>query len=71
MATESKGAEMVEGGLRTIPEAQEYTRLSRAAIYGLMDRGELAYTRIGKRRLIPFRALVDLAQRGLVARTAR
>jgi excisionase family DNA binding protein len=70
MATASKGTELVKDGLRTIPEAQEYTRLSRAAIYALMDRGELAYTRIGKRRLIPLRALVELAQRGLVVPTA-
>jgi excisionase family DNA binding protein len=57
---------MVADGLRTIPEAQEFTRLSRSALYMLMERGELAYTRIGRRRLIPHRALVELAQRGLV-----
>jgi excisionase family DNA binding protein len=71
MQTKTTGTEMVADGLRTIPEAQTFTRLSRAAIYALMDRGELAYTRIGRRRLIPHRALVELAQRGLVARTAR
>jgi excisionase family DNA binding protein len=58
--------EMVADGLRTVSEAQEYTRLSRSALYAMMERGELAYTRIGRRRLIPHRALVELAQRGLV-----
>jgi excisionase family DNA binding protein len=59
---------MVEGGLRTVEEAREYTRLSRSALYALMERGELAYTKIGRRRLIPHRALVELARRGLVVR---
>ena len=59
-------ADLLEAGLRTVEEAQEYTRLSRSTIYNLMDRGELTYTRIGRRRLIPQQALVELAQRGLV-----
>jgi excisionase family DNA binding protein len=61
---------LVEGGLRTIEEARQYTRLSRSALYSLMERGELVYTKIGRRRLIPHRALVELAQRGLVMRSA-
>jgi len=36
-------------------------------LYLLMERGELAYTVIGRRRLIPHRALIELAARGLVA----
>lgn len=58
--------EMLSGGLRTIEEAKAYTRLSRATLYLLMDRGELAYTTIGRRRLIPYRALIALAARRLV-----
>jgi excisionase family DNA binding protein len=60
------GLAVVEDGLRTVEEARAYTRLSRSALYALMERGELAYTKIGRRRLIPHRALLDLAQRGLV-----
>lgn len=56
-------------GLRTIEEAKDYTRLSRATLYLLMARGELPYTTIGRRRLIPFRALIELAARRLVGRT--
>ena len=59
---------LVDGGLQTIGEATAFTRLSRSALYGLMDRGELVYVKIGRRRLIPKHALVDLAQRGLVVR---
>jgi excisionase family DNA binding protein len=65
-----EGAEIVEAGLRTVEEAKEYTRLSRSALYALMERGELTYTKIGRRRLIPHMALVELAQRGLVMRLA-
>jgi excisionase family DNA binding protein len=58
-----------EDGLRTVVEAQEFTRLSRTSLYALMDRGELAFAKIGRRRLIPYRALVELVERGLVIRS--
>ena len=67
MGENSKKA-LVDGGLQTIGEATAFTRLSRSALYGLMDRGELVYVKIGRRRLIPKQALVELAQRGLVVR---
>ena len=57
---------VVEGGLRTIEEAREFTRLSRSVLYELMDAGKLPYTKIGRRRLIPRQALVELAAAGLV-----
>src|SRR5262249_3439960 len=57
---------LVEGGLWTVPEALEFCRLSRSDLYARMERGELAYVKIGRRRLIPRRALVELAQRNLV-----
>jgi excisionase family DNA binding protein len=62
--------EIVEGGLRTIEEAQQFTRLGRSTLYGLMAKRELEFVKIGRRRLIPQRALVELAERGMVARTA-
>jgi excisionase family DNA binding protein len=58
--------DILGGGLRTIEEAKNYTRLSRATLYLLMERGELPYTSIGRRRLIPYRALIELAARRLV-----
>jgi excisionase family DNA binding protein len=62
MATENRPEET----WRTIPEACDYTRLSRSTLYGLMETGRLAYTRIGRRRLIPLSALVALCTKNLV-----
>lgn len=45
----------------TIREAAAFLRLGRSTLYGLMERGDLPYACIGARRLIPRRALVDLA----------
>ncbi len=45
----------------TIREAVAFLRLGRSTLYGLMERGDLPYACIGARRLIPRRALVDLA----------
>jgi excisionase family DNA binding protein len=53
-------------GLRTVDEAKEFLRLSRATLYSLMARGDLPFTTIGRRRLIPHRALIELAARKLV-----
>ncbi len=53
--------ELVQDGLMTIREAIAFLRLGRSTLYGLMERGDLPYACIGARRLIPRRALVDLA----------
>jgi excisionase family DNA binding protein len=68
MRTQQEVSELVESGLRTIEEARAFTRLSRSALYGLMERGELPYVKLGRRRLVPQRALLALAERGLVMR---
>jgi len=52
---------LVQDGLMTIREAVAFLRLGRSTLYGLMERGDLPYACIGARRLIPRRALVDLA----------
>jgi excisionase family DNA binding protein len=62
----SESTNLLDEGLRTVEEGQEFTRLSRATLYSLMERGALSYVKIGRRRLIPHRALIELAQRGLV-----
>jgi excisionase family DNA binding protein len=67
-AQESLG--LVEDGLLTVAEAQEYSRLSRSDLYARMERGQLAYVKLGRRRLIPRRALVEMAAQGLVLRSA-
>src|SRR2546426_11182431 len=57
--------ELVQDGLMTIREAVAFLRLGRSTLYGLMERGDLPYACIGARRLIPRRAIVDLAARNL------
>jgi excisionase family DNA binding protein len=59
---------LLEDGVMTVPEGQEFSRLSRSALYALMERGELPYVKLGKRRMIPRRALIEMMRRGLVAR---
>jgi Helix-turn-helix domain len=59
---------MVDDGLVTVPEAQVFCRLSRSELYARMERGDLAYCKLGKRRLIPRRALVEMARQSLVVR---
>jgi excisionase family DNA binding protein len=68
MTNESGPLGLVEDGLLTVPEAQEFSRLSRSDLYARMERGELAYCKLGRRRLIPRKAMVELARRNLVLR---
>ena len=70
MATHSIATEVVEDGLVTVPEAMRFCSLSRSDLYARMERGELAYCKLGRRRLIPRRALIELARRNLVVRQA-
>lgn len=66
MTEQHHGHELLCDGLERIGYAQQYLKLSRSGVYGLMDRGILAYVKIGRSRRIPRRALLDLAARGLV-----
>jgi excisionase family DNA binding protein len=64
--SEQQKAELVIDGLMTLREVQDFTRLSRTDLYTRMTRGELPFVKLGKRRLVPRRAVVDLAAAGLV-----
>ena len=68
MGNNDENLSLVEDGLLTVREAQEYCRLSRSDLYARMERGELAYVKLGRRRLIPRRALIQLAGQNLVVR---
>jgi excisionase family DNA binding protein len=59
---------MLADGLLDVTEAAKFASVSRSFLYDLMEAGDLAYTKIGRRRLIPRRALVELARKGLVVR---
>jgi excisionase family DNA binding protein len=58
--------ELAADGTIGVKEAQAFTGLGRTSLYELMDRGVLPYTRVGDRRLIPKRALVELLAAGMV-----
>ncbi len=63
--SEPYGEELVADGLFTVAEAASFLRLSRSNLYVLMERGELAFVKLGRSRRIPRRALVELAAGGL------
>lgn len=58
--------DVLEDGALTVAEAEAFSGLGRTTLYAAMARGELAHTRVGRRRLIPKRALVELLSRELV-----
>lgn len=66
---EPNAEEVLRDGSLAIDAACDFTGLSRAELYRRMDRGALAYTLQGRRRLIPRRALVRMLAGGL--RTGR
>jgi excisionase family DNA binding protein len=59
---------LVADGLDTIKDAAAFLKVSVAQIYRLMAAGELPFSKIGRSRRIPRRALVELAARNLIGR---
>ncbi len=55
-------------GLARVTEAEQYLGVSRATVYTLMDKGDLAYTKIGRSRRIPWAALQELVERNTIGR---
>jgi excisionase family DNA binding protein len=53
-------------GTMDVPAACAFTGLGRTSLYGLMDRGELRFVKIGKRRLVPRAELVRLLAGNMV-----
>lgn len=54
------------GPLMTVAEAANTLNISRSHAYNLMDRGDLAYVKLGKSRRIPEAAVNQLITRNLV-----
>lgn len=50
-------------GAMTVAQATQFSGLGRSSLYELMTAGELPFIKIGCRRLIPRRALIDLLVR--------
>ncbi len=51
--------DLVSAGCLSVKDAVRISRLSRTYLYELMQAGKLAYLKVGNRRLIPRRALLD------------
>lgn len=56
-----RNQELFEEGLVSVKEAAQFLALSRSTLYELMERGALIYTKLGRARRIPKRALIQLA----------
>jgi excisionase family DNA binding protein len=67
-ATPTPHENLVLDGFAEVAEGQEYLKLSRATLYALMESGQLAYARFGRRRRIPWASLRAYAERNLVVR---
>jgi hypothetical protein len=59
--------ELAADGMVSVADAIKLSGLSRAELYARMGRGELAYAKDGRRRLIPRKALTEMAAKALVA----
>lgn len=51
---------LVQDGLATVAEAQDFTSLSRSKLYSMMESGHLVFVKLGRARRIPWRALIEL-----------
>ena len=63
--------DLVKRGMLRLSEAGDFLGISRSALYQLMERGELPYTKIGTSRRIPKQALMELAASGLVRQSSQ
>jgi excisionase family DNA binding protein len=52
--------ELAKDGAVSVKAAVEFTGVGRASLYAMMGNGELAYIKVGTRRLIPKAALVRM-----------
>jgi excisionase family DNA binding protein len=57
---------LVTDGAISITRAAEISGMSRAWLYNAMERGDLAYIKLGTARRIPRRALMLLLEKNLV-----
>jgi hypothetical protein len=63
-------AELTRDGAMGVQAAVAFAGVGRTKLYAMMDSGDLPYSMVNGRRLIPRRALVDLLARNLVGGSA-
>lgn len=61
---------VLEDGLLSVDEAMAYLSVSRSHLYDLMERGAVAYAKIGRSRRIPKAALMEYVAANLKGLTA-
>lgn len=66
VTTDAATPDLLDEGTVGVPEAAEFTGLGRSDLYARMSRGELPFTTVGRRRLIPRKALKELLRKNLV-----
>jgi excisionase family DNA binding protein len=66
-ATAADLQSLAREGFATIPAAKEFLSISRSALYGLMNKGQIRYAKVGKSRRIPWAALHRFAEACLVS----
>ena len=59
------GEIVVQDGLTSVSEACEFLGIGRSLLYELMNEGLLDSVKLGRRRLIPRKALIAVATRNL------
>ncbi|MFO0848374.1 MAG: hypothetical protein U0871_07445 [Gemmataceae bacterium] len=60
------GDEIFSDGAVDVRAASEFTGWGRTSLYAAMADGRLPFVRLGKRRLVPRRALVELLRANVV-----
>jgi len=68
---DARRREICSDGVIAVSAAQEFSGLSRAGLYRLMQDGRVAYTKIGRRRLVVRQSLIDLLAQNLVEADAK
>jgi len=63
-----KAVELLKEGLLTVREAEQFSGWRKSSLYKFMERGDLAYVKIGAARRIPKRALIEFLAKNLVVR---
>lgn len=53
-------------GLATVPEVSRFLHVSRAKVYAMMSRAEIAYCKIGKSRRLRWEDVDRLVEAGMV-----
>lgn len=65
MPAKNAAADVVADGVLTVKEACDFLKVGKSEVFKLMGSGELRSLKIGKRRLIPKKAAVDLLAKKL------